>query len=145
MLSKRGILCKAGTHHSLYKSCVVSDMLLMAAVRVYNRNHSKGIFENIHKFIRAFSSRSDKSTLKTPQKAKGFPPLESPRRLPQKEVGLKFSIKFSISKTFSFFSPEHKQKFTAEDVKLKMEKEPDNPDRLCLNFNGQNIIDWFRE
>ncbi|WP_291530397.1 hypothetical protein [Bacteroides sp. UBA939] len=49
------------------------------------------------------------------------------------------------AKTFSFFSPEHKQKFTAEDVKLKMEKEPDNPDKLQLNLNGQNIIDWFRE
>jgi DNA-binding transcriptional MerR regulator len=49
------------------------------------------------------------------------------------------------AKTFSFFSPEHKQKFTAEDVKLKMEKEPDNPDKLRLNLNGQNIVDWFRE
>jgi hypothetical protein len=49
------------------------------------------------------------------------------------------------AKTFSFFSPEHKQKFTAEDVKLKMEKEPDNPDKLRLNLNGQNIIDWFKE
>jgi hypothetical protein len=49
------------------------------------------------------------------------------------------------TKTFSFFSPEHKQKFTAEDVKLKMEKEPDSPNKLCLNLNGQNIIDWFRE
>jgi hypothetical protein len=49
------------------------------------------------------------------------------------------------AKTFSFFSPEHKQKFTAEDVKLQLEKEPDNPDKLRLNLNGQNIIDWFRE
>ena len=43
-------------------------------------------------------------------------------------------------KTISFFSPEHKQKFTAEDVKLKMEKEPDNPDKLRLNLNGMNIV-----
>jgi hypothetical protein len=49
------------------------------------------------------------------------------------------------AKTFSFFSPEHKQKFTAEDVKLKMEKEPDNPDKLRLNLNGVDILDWFRE
>ncbi len=48
------------------------------------------------------------------------------------------------AKTFSFFSPEHKQNFTAEDVKLKMEKEPDNPDKLRLNLNGVNIIDWFK-
>lgn len=49
------------------------------------------------------------------------------------------------AKTFSFFSPEHKQKFTAENVKLKMEKEPDNSDKLRLNLNGMNILDWFRE
>jgi hypothetical protein len=49
------------------------------------------------------------------------------------------------AKTFSFFSSEHKQKFTAEDVKLKMEKEPDNPDRLRLNLNGVNILDWFKQ
>ena len=49
------------------------------------------------------------------------------------------------AKTISFFSPEHKQKFTAEDVKLKMEKELDNPDKLRLNLNGMNIVDWFRE
>lgn len=49
------------------------------------------------------------------------------------------------AKTFSFFSPEHKQKFTAEDVKLKMEKELDNPDKLRLNLNGMNILDWFRQ
>lgn len=49
------------------------------------------------------------------------------------------------AKTFSFFPPEHKQKFTAEDVKLKMEKESDNPDKLRLNLNGMNILDWFRE
>jgi hypothetical protein len=26
-----------------------------------------------------------------------------------------------------------------------MEKEPDNPDKLRLNLNGVNILDWFRE
>jgi hypothetical protein len=49
------------------------------------------------------------------------------------------------AKMFSFFSPEARQKFTAEDVKLKMEREPDNPDKLRLNLNGVNIIDWSRE
>ena len=69
-----------------------------------------------------------------------------------KKIGLTFnSIRALLesrnltAKTFSFFSPEHKQKFTAEGVKLKIEKEPDNPDKLRLNLNGQNIIDWFRE
>ncbi len=53
----------------------------------------------------------------------------------------KFAGRNLTAKTFSFFSPEHKQKFTAEDVKLKMEKEPDNPDKLRLNLNGMNILD----
>jgi FtsZ-binding cell division protein ZapB len=48
-------------------------------------------------------------------------------------------------KSFSFFSPEHNQKFTAENVKLKIEKEQDNPNKWHLNLNGMNISDWFRE
>jgi hypothetical protein len=83
-----------------------------------------------------------------------FPMMKEQLRIADlcKTMGLAFnSIKALLegrnltAKTFSFFSPEHKQKFTAEDVKLKMEKEPDNPDKLRLNLNGQNIIDWFRE
>jgi len=49
------------------------------------------------------------------------------------------------AKSFSFFSPEHKRKFTAEDVKLKIEKEPNNPNKLRLNINGMNILDWFKQ
>jgi FtsZ-binding cell division protein ZapB len=49
------------------------------------------------------------------------------------------------AKSFSFFSPEHNHKFTAEDVRLKIEKEPDNPNKLRLNINGMNILDWFRQ
>ncbi|KAA6329000.1 hypothetical protein EZS27_022150, partial [termite gut metagenome] len=48
------------------------------------------------------------------------------------------------AKSFSFFSPEHNQKFMAEDVRLKIEKEPDNPNKLRLNLNGANILEWFR-
>lgn len=50
-----------------------------------------------------------------------------------------------IAKSYSFFSPEHNRKFKAVDVKLKVEKEPDNPDKLRLNLNGQNILDWFKQ
>jgi len=83
-----------------------------------------------------------------------FPMMKEQLRVADfcKTMGLAFnSIKALLegknltAKTFSFFSPEHKQKFTAEDVKLKMEKEPDNPDKLRLNLNGMNILDWFRE
>jgi hypothetical protein len=31
----------------------------------------------------------------------------------------------------------------AEDVRLKIEKEPDNPNKLRLNLNGMNILEWF--
>jgi hypothetical protein len=47
-----------------------------------------------------------------------------------------FEGKTLTANTFSFFSPEHKQKFIAEDVKLKIEKEPDNSNELRLNLNG---------
>jgi hypothetical protein len=49
------------------------------------------------------------------------------------------------AKAFSFFSPEHKQKFSAENVKLKIESEPDNPNKLRLNLNGMSILEWFRQ
>ena len=53
--------------------------------------------------------------------------------------------KLLTAKAFSFFSPEHNQKFTVEDMKLKIEKEPDNPNKLRLNLNGMNILDWFKQ
>jgi hypothetical protein len=56
-----------------------------------------------------------------------------------------FAGKTLTAKSFSFFSPEHNQKFTVENVKLKIEKEPDNLNKLRLNLNGMNILEWFRE
>jgi hypothetical protein len=56
-----------------------------------------------------------------------------------------FEGKSLTAKSFSFFSPEHNQKFMAEDVRLKIEKEPDNPNKLRLAINGMNVIDWFRQ
>ncbi|MDR2058085.1 MAG: hypothetical protein LBP83_07390 [Dysgonamonadaceae bacterium] len=49
------------------------------------------------------------------------------------------------AKSFSFFSPKHNQKFTMEDVKLKIEKMPDNPNKLRLNLNGVDILEWFKQ
>jgi hypothetical protein len=49
------------------------------------------------------------------------------------------------AKSYSFFSSEHNRKFEATDIRLKVEKEPDNPDKLRLNLNGTDILDWFRE
>jgi DNA-binding transcriptional MerR regulator len=51
----------------------------------------------------------------------------------------------STSKPFALFSPGHNRKFTVENMRLKMEQEPDNPNRLRLVLNGVNILDWFRE
>lgn len=44
-----------------------------------------------------------------------------------------------------FYSPEHKQRFEAKDIQLKIEKEPENPEKLRLSLNGQNILDWFKQ
>jgi hypothetical protein len=41
--------------------------------------------------------------------------------------------------------PEHNQKFTTENINLKIEKKQDSPNKLRLNLNGMNILDWFRE
>ena len=56
-----------------------------------------------------------------------------------------FEGKILTTKSFTFFSPEHNHKFTAEDVRLKIEKESDNPNKLRLNLNGMNILEWFRQ
>ncbi len=60
-------------------------------------------------------------------------------------VKMLFEGKSLVGKSASFFSPEHNQKFTAENVRLKIDKEPDNPDKLRLSLNGMNILDWFRQ
>jgi hypothetical protein len=60
-------------------------------------------------------------------------------------IKMLFTGKKLTAKSFSFFSPEHNQKFTAENINLKIEKEQGNPNKLRLNLNGVNILDWFRE
>jgi hypothetical protein len=60
-------------------------------------------------------------------------------------VKMLFSGKSLTAKSFSFFSPEHNQKFTAENINLKIEKEVDNPNKLRLSLNGMNILDWFKQ
>ncbi|GHT58051.1 hypothetical protein AGMMS50239_01770 [Bacteroidia bacterium] len=60
-------------------------------------------------------------------------------------IKMLFSDKSLTAKSFSFFSPEHNQKFTAENINLKIEKEQDNPNKLRLTLNGINILDWFRQ
>ena len=62
-----------------------------------------------------------------------------------KYIKILFEGKNLTADSYSFFSPEHNQKFEAKDVKLRIEKEPDNPNKLRLNLNGVNILDWLRE
>jgi len=47
--------------------------------------------------------------------------------------------------SFNFFSPEHNQHFEAKDIRLKIEKEQDNPDKLRLTLNSQDITEWFKQ
>jgi hypothetical protein len=42
-------------------------------------------------------------------------------------------------------SPEHNQDFNVQDAKLQLFREQDNPDKFRLSFNGQNILDWFKQ
>ena len=83
-----------------------------------------------------------------------FPTIKEKLRIADfcQKIGLAFeSVKSLIAgkiltaETFIFFSPEHNQKFTAVDVKLKIEKELDDPKKLRLNLNGMDILEWFKE
>ena len=42
-------------------------------------------------------------------------------------------------------SPEHDRDFNVQDGKLQLYKEKNNPDKLHLSLNGQNILEWFKE
>jgi hypothetical protein len=83
-----------------------------------------------------------------------FPMMKEQLRIADlcKKIGLAFkdakalfSGKGLMANTFSFFSPEHSQKFTAEDIQLNIEKEPEKLNKLRLNLNGMNILDWFKQ
>jgi len=83
-----------------------------------------------------------------------FPSVKEKLRIADfcQKIGLAFeSVKSLIAgniltaNKFSFFSQEHNRKFLAEDVKLKIEKEPDNPNKLRLNLNGMDILEWFKD
>lgn len=83
-----------------------------------------------------------------------FPALKEELRIGQlcekigiavKSIVLLLEGKTLSADSFSFFSPERNIHFEAKDVKLKIDKEPENPDRLQLNLNGSNILQWFKQ
>jgi hypothetical protein len=43
------------------------------------------------------------------------------------------------------YSSEHKQYFEVKEAKVKIEKEPDDPNKLRLSINGMNVLEWFRQ
>jgi hypothetical protein len=45
--------------------------------------------------------------------------------------------------TGKLHSPEHDRDFNVQDAKLQLYKEHDNPNKLHLSLNGQNILNWF--
>jgi hypothetical protein len=49
------------------------------------------------------------------------------------------------AKSFSLFLPKRRQKFIVEKINLKLEKEPNNPNKLRLNLDGINILERFRQ
>ena len=49
------------------------------------------------------------------------------------------------SDSVKFYLPEHKQHFEAKNIRLKIDKEPDNPEKLRLTLNGEDITDWFKQ
>jgi len=50
-----------------------------------------------------------------------------------------------VSFTGKLRSPEHDQDFKVQEGKLQLYKESDNPNKLHLSLNGQNLVDWFKE
>ena len=85
---------------------------------------------------------------------KYFPMMQEQMRIVGvcETIGLTFDSIHSLlfGKTLSgdsvkLYSPEHKQHFQAKNIELKIEKEPDNPNKLRLSLNGQNIMDWFKQ
>jgi hypothetical protein len=82
-----------------------------------------------------------------------FPMIKEQLRIADfcKKIGLAvesikalFDGKTLTAKSFTFFSPEHKQKFSTENVKLKIENEPTDTNKLRLSLNGGDIVEWFK-
>lgn len=82
-----------------------------------------------------------------------FPQLSERLRIAQLCKGIGLALE-AIKQIFrgevvtisgTLHSPEHDQSFSVQDAKLQLFAERDNPDKLKLSINGQNIIDWFKK
>jgi len=50
-----------------------------------------------------------------------------------------------VTVTGKLHSPEHDRYFDVQEAKLQLYKEAQNPNKLHLSLNGQNIFDWFKQ
>lgn len=50
-----------------------------------------------------------------------------------------------VTVTGKLHSSEHDRYFDVQDAKLQLYKEKNNPEKLHLSLNGQNILDWFKQ
>ena len=81
-----------------------------------------------------------------------FPSLGERLRIAQLCKGIGLTIEAikklfageAVSHTGKLYSSEHDRNFNVLDAKLQLFKEKDNPDKLHLSLNGQNIVDWFK-
>lgn len=82
-----------------------------------------------------------------------FPKIKEYMRIAElcEKIGLKFDNikslflgKVLTATSLKLYSPQHKQHFEAKDVKLKIEKEQDQPNKYKLSLNGVDILEWFR-
>lgn len=82
-----------------------------------------------------------------------FPNLSERLRIAQLCKGIGLTINAikrlfngeAVTVTGKLHSPEHNHSFSVQDAKLQLFKEQDNPHKLKLSINGQNIIDWFKQ
>jgi|GEM_PF-1402622 len=82
-----------------------------------------------------------------------FPQIGESLRIAQLCKGIGLAVD-TIKKLFTgeavfysgkLHSAEHDRDFNVQDGKLQLYKEKDNPDKLHLSLNGQNIMEWFKE
>lgn len=82
-----------------------------------------------------------------------FPKLSENLRIAQLCKGIGLTVETikqlfkgeAVSVTEKLHSHEHDQDFNVQDAKLQLLMERENPYKLRLSLNGQNILDWFKQ
>jgi len=82
-----------------------------------------------------------------------FPQIGESLRMTQLCRGIGLTVdtikKLFTGEAVSYFgklhSQEHDRDFNVQEAKLQLYKEKDNPNKLHLSVNGQNLIGWFKQ